>query len=330
MPLTAGLLPEGFEMHARKSVQKLSAPDAALAQEFGFQEGESAVYEGKGKPSDKGVPGVEKRFTVSAWRLRDSTAALAAWQMLRPAGAKPVADAASALAAQAGSQLWMAYGNYVLMVDGFTPEPETVHQLVLSMPRFEKAALPALLGFLPVEGRTVNSERFIAGPASLEKFAPQIPPSVAAFQFDAEGIFGKFQDRDGAVEMVVFSYPNHQVAQKQITAFQGLAGVTASRSGPLIAVVTKAPNADAAQRVLSLVSYEATVTLNSKPPKRENLGEMILAIAKLSGLLIGSALLAGLVFAGIRLATGGGFGGMGGRREALQSLSLENEAPKQP
>ncbi|OYW11700.1 MAG: hypothetical protein B7X34_02790, partial [Acidobacteriia bacterium 12-62-4] len=268
----------------------------------------------------------------SAWRLRDSTAALAAWQILRPAEAQPAAEAATKVAVKSGGQTLLAYGNYVLRFEGYLPEEETVHQLVLSLPRFENASLPALAGFLPKEARALNSERYITGPVSLEKFAPQLPPSVVAFQFDTEGIVGRFTDRDGSVDLVVFSYPNHQIAQKQIAAFQALPGLTAARQGPLIGVVTKAPNPDAAQRVLSQVQYEATVTLNSNaaPPPQQNVGDLILAIVKLIGILIGLATVAGLLFAGIRVATGGGFGNIRPREEAIMSLSLEDEGPKQP
>ncbi len=332
MPLSAALLPEGIELHARKSATPLTAPDPGLWREYGFQEGETAVYEGKGRPNEKGVSGPVKSFSVSAWRLRDSTAALAAWQILRPAEAQPTTEAAAKVAVKSGGQTLLAYGNYVLRFEGYLPEEETVHQLVLSLPRFENAALPALAGFLPKEARALNSERYITGPVSLEKFAPQVPPSVVAFQFDTEGIVGRFADRDGAVELAVFAYPNHQIAQKQIAAFQALPGLTASRSGPLIGVVTKAPNPDAAQRVLSQVQYEATVTLNSNtaPPPQQNVGDLILAIVKLIGILIGLATVAGLLFAGIRVATGGGFGNIRPREEAIVSLSLEDEGPKQP
>ncbi len=330
-PLSAALLPEGLELHARKTTTALVAADPALWKEYGFQEGESATYEGKGRADVKGVFGPVKSFSVSAWRVRDSTAALALWQILRPADAKPVTEEATTIAARSGGRLLLAYGNYVLQFDGYTPEAETIHQLVLHLPRFEKAALPALAGFLPAEARVANSERFIVGPVGLERFAARVPPSVVAFQYDTEGVVGRFADRDGAVELVVFAYPNHQIAQKQIAAYQGLAGLTASRSGPLVGVVLKAPNADAAQRVLSQVRYEATITINSKPaPPKENIGDMILAIAQLAGVLIGGALVAGLLFAGIRLATGGGFGSIRGRKDEVLSLSIDQDVTKRP
>lgn len=330
-PLSAALLPEGLELHSRKLTAPLVAADPALWKEYGFQEGESAVYEGKGKADDKGVFGPMKTFSVSAWRLRDSTSALALWQLLRPTDAKPVAEAATNVAARSGGRLLLAYGNYVLQFEGYTPENETVHQLVLHLPRFERAALPALAGFLPVEARVANSERLIVGPVGLERFAGQVPPSVVAFQYDTEGVVGRFVDRDGPVDLVVFAYPNHQIAQKQIAAYQNLAGLTASRNGPLVGVVLKTPNADAAQRVLAQVRYEATITINSKPAApKENIGDMILAIAQLAGVLIGGALVAGLLFAGIRLATGGGFGNIRGRQEEVVSLSIDRDVSKRP
>lgn len=193
------------------------------------------------------------------------------------------------------------------------------------MPRFEKASLPALPGFVPEEGRVANSERYIVGPVSLERFAPRVSPSIAGFHYGTEGQVANFRDPAGEVRLVVFSYPNHQIAQKQIAAFEALQGVTSSRKGPLIAVVTQTPNADAAERILSRVRYEANITLNTQPKPQESVADMILAIGKLALFLIIGATVAGLVFAGIRMLTGGGFGSLNPRKRALTSLGLDEE-----
>ena len=80
------------------------------------------------------------------------------------------------------------------------------------------------------------------------------------------------------------------------------------------------------------MQYEATVTLNANaaPPPQQNVGELIIALVKLAGILIGLATLAGLVFAGIRVATGGGFGNIRPREDAVLTLSLDEDGKKRP
>ena len=40
---------------------------------------------------------------------------------------------------------------------------------------------------LPADGLIPNSERYILGPVSLDRFEPRIPPSVAAFHLGSRG-----------------------------------------------------------------------------------------------------------------------------------------------
>jgi hypothetical protein len=300
--LPAAILPEGIEGNSRKSAVAVMPAEEAIFRDYGFQDGERAEYAGK-----------DGKFAVTAWRLNDSTGAFALFQYLRPADSKP--SPASRLAAVKGNQLWVELGNYVLEFNGFKPQEETLNQLMLAMPRYETSSLPALTGFLPKNGRIPNSERYILGPASLERFEPKIPPSVAAFQFGAEAQVARYRDKDGEVQLTVFNYPNHQVAKARIDDFQKIPGITAKRSGPLVATVSSAPNPDAAQRVLADVQYQATVTLNQRPPtKDENMGDILISIFKLTGILIVFCVLAGLLFAGFRILSDRFWGGGGGQK----------------
>src|ERR1035441_10904208 len=94
--------------------------------------------------------------------------------------------------------------------------------------------------------RVANSERYILGPASLEKFIPVIPPSVAAFHYGAEGQWGVFHSSKGDMGLVIFSYPTPQIAMLKEVDFRGIPGVNpVKRSGPLVAVVVAPPDPDA-------------------------------------------------------------------------------------
>jgi len=267
-----------MEMHARKTVTPLHPEPAAVWSEYGLQEAERAEY-----------ANATARFAITAWRLTDATNAQAAMQLLR--GARP-----------ADSTIQQR-GNYVLQFEGRQPpEEETMSQLILSMPRFDHSSLPALTGFLPVAARHGNSERYILGPASLEAFVPGMSPSLVAFHFGTEGQLARYKDKDGDVTMVLFNYPNPQIAKERLAAFQEQKQYIARRSGPLVSVVTQTPTPDAAERLLSQVRWEGNVTLNqSMPdPKGDNIGVLFLNVTKFSGIMFVFALLAGLAFAGFR------------------------------
>ena len=279
LSLPAAILPDGMEMHARKTVTALHPEPAAIWSEYGLQEAERAEYANS-----------KARFAISAWRLTDATNAQAAMQLLR--GARP-----------AGATIQQR-GNYVLQFEGRQPpEEETMNQLILAMPRFDHSSLPALTGFLPVAARHGGSERYILGPASLEAFIPGLPPSLVAFHFGTEGQLARYKDKDGDVTLVLFSYPNPQIAKERLVAFQERKEFIARRSGPLLSVVTQTPTPDAAERVLSQVRWEVNVTLHQQlpDPKGDNIGVLFMNITKFSGVMIVFALLAGVAFAGFRL-----------------------------
>ena len=89
--------------------------DSAVWEEYGFVEAERAVYEAGGK-----------RYSTTAWRFRDSTGAMAAYQWLRPSDAAPADIVSLGVAAKGG--LLMAYGNYVLAWEGRMPRFDPCRQ----------------------------------------------------------------------------------------------------------------------------------------------------------------------------------------------------------
>jgi len=65
---------------------------------------------------------------------------------------------------------------------------------------------------------------------------------------------------------------------------------------------------EAADELLSSMSYQPNITWSEKVPKRENVGEMILAICILAGALMVASLVLGLMFGGLRQVFGSKFG----------------------
>ena len=294
LPLGAAILPDQIGEFAKGETKPLAAQDPVLYQEFGFISAEQAPYTA---PSGKG----DKRFSVSAWRLHDSTGALALFEARRSALATPAK--LSALSAKTPDGAIFAYGNYVFQVVGDVPEQKDLELLFIQLPQLDNAPLPALAANLPHDNLIANSERYVLGPASLARFEPRIAPSLAAFHLGAEAQLGRYQTPKGDLTLAIFSYPTPNMARERQEEFSKVPGTIAKRSGPLVGVVVQPPDQDSAERVLSGVRYEANLTLNEKVPVNQGLFmyKLFLNIFVLSGILIGLSIIVGIGFGGFRI-----------------------------
>lgn len=223
---------------------------------------------------------------VTAHRFKDTTGAFAALQWLRGD------PAIGGLLAQ--------LDNYVLLFEGTKPSAEQIQQLGASLPDRRRASLPTIQNYLPDERRIPGSERYIAGPVSLEKFEPRVPASVIGFDQGAEAQVARYRMGGGEEQLLLVSYPTPQIAMERLKSFQGLAGAV-RRSGPLLAVVPAPVNQSAAETLVSQVSYQSNLIWNERTPEDpRKVGDMLLAICLLAlGLMVGSVLL-GVFFGGVR------------------------------
>jgi len=294
LPLGAAILPDQIGNFDRGEIKSVAAQDASLYQEFGFISAEQAPYALSGKN-----PG--KRFTTTAWRLRDSTGALALFEALRPGNA--TSAKLSALSAITPDGAIFAFGNYVFQVSGDVPEQKDLEMLFLRLPQLDNAPLPALARNLPPEGLIPNSERYILGPVSLARFEPRIGPSLAAFHLGAEAQLGRYSTPKGELSLAIFSYPTPNIAREREQEFAKLPGTIAKRSGPLMAVIVQPLDQDAAERVLAGVRYEANLTLNEKVPVNQGLlgYKLFLNIFVLTGVLVALSIVIGIGFGGFRI-----------------------------
>jgi hypothetical protein len=303
MTLTAGLLaamflaagcsqaaiwPEQFGAAKRESAKPVTLRDQKLWSEYGLQEAEQAEYTADAE-----------KFTATAYRLQDSTAALGAYDWQRPKDAKP--SQSGPLAADTPEETIVAQGNYLLVFQGHKPQAPDLEALVRALPKFEQSPLPTLRDFLPAEGRIPNSERYVIGPAGLEVFAPAIPAGAAAFHLGSEAQLASFHAQGGEIKLAIFSYPTPNIARERLAVMQKLPGAIAKRSGPLVAVVLEPRNANDAEWLLSLVKYRATISWDQYvPSRRDNIGDLIVNAFILIGILLAFATVAGLIFGGVR------------------------------
>jgi len=239
---------------------------------------------------------------------------MGAFEWLRPADSKP--SALARLAAETSTGSILVHGNYVLRFEDYHPASPFLTTVIEGLKEVDNSPLPTLSGYLPTLDLIPNSERYVEGPAALQMFDPGIPPHMAAFHLSAEAQIGNFSAPGGDLKLAIFSYPTEPIARLQTAQFQQIAGAMVKRSGPLVAVILSPPNPDAAEKLLSLVRYQADVTLDERVnTRRDNIGNLVINAFVLIGILLCFALVGGLAFGSVRA-----FLRRGGRGEAADAM----------
>jgi hypothetical protein len=284
----AAILPETIGDWQRGQVSHAAIPDQKVWQEYGLQDSETAEYVAGGT-----------KYSISAYRFGDATGALAAFYEARPADAQ--AATVTGLGAANDAEEVVAVGNYLFIFKGYKPKPEELNHVVGEAPRYSQSPLPTLGRYLPA-GAELNSERYITGPDSLARFVPAIPPSTAAFHFNAEAELARYGKPGKDTTVVLFSYPTMEMARDRIAHFQEVPGAIVKRSGPLVAIALNPASPDEAERLLSRIKYQAEVTLPEHVPTlKDNPANLFLNILILCLVLAGFCVVSGLVVGGLRV-----------------------------
>jgi hypothetical protein len=286
--LSAAILPDTIGDWKKGAAASATIPDQKVWQEYGLQDSETAEY----------AAGTTK-YSISAYRFSDATGAFAAFNQVRPADARPVE--VTGLGVENGVDELVAVGNYLFVFKGYKPKPEELNHVVGTAPRYSQSPLPTLPKYLP-PGVELNSERYITGPESLARFAPEIPPSTAAFHFSAEAELARYGKPGKETRLILFTYPTVEMARDRIAHFQQVSGAVVKRSGPLVAVALNPVSPDEAERLLSRIKYQAEVTLPEHVPTlKDNPANLFLNIFYLCLILAGFCLVSGLVVGGLRV-----------------------------
>jgi len=304
---TATILPPTIGNWTEGKTTPASVPDQKVWHEYGLEDSESAPY----------TSGAQK-YTISAYRFADATGAYAAFEEIRPADSRPI-DLIGLGAADANEEMVQA-GNYLFVFSGYKPKPEEVNHVIAVVPHYAQSRVPNLKKYLPA-GAQPNSERYITGPDSLARFAPSIPPSTAAFHFNAEGEMASYGPPGKETTVVVFNYPTMEMARDRVAHFQEIAKAVVKRTGPLIAVALNPANADEAERLLSQVKYQAEITVPEHVPTlKDNPANLFLNILILCLVLAGFCVVSGVVVGGIRILVRRA--GASGEGDSMISLHL--------
>lgn len=269
--------PESWSASKRLQVAHVTVEETGLWAEYQGEAAERATYSG---PMGK--------FTATAWRLNDATAALAFYQASRPAKAVPVASALAVSLLPSGQI--MAHDNYVLMFEGWRPLDAEMAALYKALPLIRSGGgAPLLTGYLPEKNRVRNSERYLLGVASLQQFLPEVPAALAGFEDSAEAQMGRFQTASGEVPVAFFYFHTPQLARMRLKEFEKQAGWAAKRSGPIVGVIPAAVDPKAAAAILGPLEWKAGFIWNEafRPEVSvQDVGKMMMAIFELAGVLL--------------------------------------------
>jgi len=266
----------------------LCADDQALWREYGLLHTES---------------GKQGKLSVTTYEMKDTTGALAAWQWQRPADGHSCDLAA--FCSQDFKRTVLSDFNYLVVIEGGTPTKQTVAAAMSALPSKTDASLPAILTFLPAEGLVPNSSRYLLGSVSLNAFAPDLGAAKLGFESGAEAQVAEYRlaNNSHPVRLTIFNYPTPEMARMHATELKRMANLRVKRSGVLVALVLPGATAEESDTLLGRVQYEAKVTWNDAPPPPpiKPLYQLLMNIIFLSLILGGICLLAGLIYAGMRL-----------------------------
>lgn len=219
-------LPERFNSFVRGAIADVAvdAGDRAIFGEYGFKAAYRADY----------IDSLGKRMTVEAFRFLDTEGAHAAFLYGRPAhGVSPMIWNINAVTGDGVTVL--EYRNYMVRFYGALPSiSSSLEEMLARLPGLTADDSP-----WDLNGRYVDnlSMRAILGPASLQRFAARIPPSVAGFRFGANGRMASFETPAGRVAAVAFKYPTEGIARERAKAFAELPTVVVRVDGTCVGVV---------------------------------------------------------------------------------------------
>ncbi len=289
--------------------------NAALLKEYGLTDFESGTY-----TRDDG-----RKVALKAIRFTDASGAYGAFtyykmpQMLK----ESIPDQASSL----NERVLFYRGNILVdaVFDKLTAmSTAELRELAEGLPLPEGSArnLPILPQYLPKSNYVKNTAKYVMGPVGLEKIAAPLPHELVDFGSSAEVALGTYQTSDGLATLMLIEYPTPQLAaehlkkidaanQSKSPAQAGSPNTIAApvlpiydkRTGPIVVIATGTISQGEARSLLSAVNYEADVTWNENTfqGKKNNLGNLLINVFLLCGILIVFAGVAGLAFGGIRI-----------------------------
>ncbi len=307
----AALLPDVFAgwqkgdtTHVSSDVSQADPANGALLKEYGFVNFERATYL---RP--------DRKLTVKAARFNDASGAYGAFTFYkRP---EMQTEKIGDLAASANDHVLFYRGNVLVeaVFDRVTAmSAAELRELAKALPvaRGESTKPPSLPLYLPKASYIAHTAKYVVGPVGLEAVGAPIAAQLVDFNKGAEVVLGKYSTAEGVATLTIISYPTPAIAGERLRAIQSAtampgqgadAAANSKRSGPLVVVATGDISPSETKSLLASVNYEADVTWNEATSlaKKDNIGNLIINIFLLIGILLLFALVLGIMFGGARV-----------------------------
>lgn len=314
------LLPSAFGGWQMKGKAKNSTDpaiadpvNAPVLKEYGFQDLETATY-----TRDDG-----RKLNLKAARFGDASGAFGAYTFYyRPEmNREQIGDQGSSF----NQRILFYRGNILVdaVFDRVTAmSAAELRELagVLQRPVGNAASLPPVLTYMPRQNYIANTERYIEGPLAYAQASTPLPASMVDFAKGTEVVLGQYKVSAGEATLMVISYPTPQIAADHMRIIDaahtptsqqpGEASIVSigpifdKRSGPLLAIASGPLSQSEARSLLGAVNYDADVTWNQNThyDQKNNVGNLIVNVILLCGILGGLALVAGVAFGSVRVA----------------------------
>jgi hypothetical protein len=314
------ILPQSFSGWQMKGSGKTSA-DAVIAdpanapvlKEYGFQEMQSATY----------VREDGRKLAVKTARFDDTSGAFGAYTFyyLPEMNREQIGDQGASF----NERILFYRGNVLVdaVFDRVTAmSAAELRELAGLLPRPVGNAgnLPPVLAYMPRRDYIANTEKYIEGPLAFSQASAPLDAHLVDFSKGTEVVLGKYKVAGGEATLMVISYPTPQIAADHMKAIDASHGNTQQqpgvasivdvgpffdkRTGPLLAIASGPLSQSEARSLLASVSYDADVTWNQNTffDKKNNIGNLIVNVILLCGILVGLMLVAGMAFGGLRVA----------------------------
>lgn len=318
-PAPNPVLPKEFAgWQVKGSIGKSADPVAAdetnapVLKEYGFQRLEKATY-----TRDDG-----RKLAIKAAVFEDTSGAYGAFTFYKMP--EMLEEKIGGQAASLNSRVLFYEGN--ILVDAVFDKLSAMSAAelrelagALPQPSGNTSKLPSLPTYLPRQSDGKNTAKYILGPVTLDRVGSPLPTPMADFQSGAEVVIGKYQAAAGEATLMLISYPTPQIAAERLRQIDAAHRVTQQqpgvativdtgpffdkRTGPIIVIAAGPLSLNEARALMGAVSYEAEVTWNQNTyvSKKDNLANLLFNVIVLCGVLMGLALVAGLVFGGFRI-----------------------------
>ncbi len=304
----AALLPKSFAGWTQTGTPvtttdaaKVDSAYPAVLKEYGFTGAETATY-----TRDDG-----RKLTIKAARFKDATGAYGAFTFYRQPAMH--SEQIGSKAASANERILFFRSNVLVDAnfDRLTGmSAAELRELAAGLPAVKGSSdeLPKLPQYLPKQNAVGNSARYILGPQALTATGAPLTAEQVDFKFDPEILDQQYSLPDGGVTLMLVLYPTPQIAGERLRALEPLAkgnpGTFAlRRTGPILVVESGPVDNSDARALIGSVNYEADVTWDEATsiPKRDNIGNLIVGIFGLIGILLLVMLIFGIFFGGFRL-----------------------------